>query len=121
RRAAGGHRRAIERAALSGLALNCRIQSNNALSRKDDFYPDPKTTVEDLIAEGDRFACRRTFRGTHRGEIMGLSATGKPVVGVGMSIHRITNGKIAEGRINFDTLGMLQQLGAIPSSEQARA
>jgi steroid delta-isomerase-like uncharacterized protein len=84
-------------------------------------FPDLKTTVEDLVAEGDEVACRWIFRGTHRGEMMGLPATGRQMVGTGMSFHRISNGKIAEGWINFDTLGMLQQLGAIPSPEQAKA
>lgn len=84
-------------------------------------FPDLKTTVEDAIAEGDKVACRWTFRGTHRGEMMGLPPTGKHVVGTGMSIHRIDNGKIVEGWFNFDMLGMLQQLGAIPAPEQAKA
>jgi steroid delta-isomerase-like uncharacterized protein len=84
-------------------------------------FPDLKTTVDDVVAEGDKVACRWTFRGTQRGEMMGIPPTGKQVVGAGMSIQRITNGKIAEGWVNFDTLGMLQQLGAIPAPEGAAA
>ena len=84
-------------------------------------FPDLKTTVDDIVAEGDRVACRWTFRGTQRGEMMGIPPTGKRVLGSGMSIHRIADGKIAEGWFNFDTLGMLQQLGAIPAPGEAAA
>ena len=82
-------------------------------------FPDLKTTVDGIVAEGDMVACRWTFQGTQQGEMMGLPPTGKRVLGSGMSIHRIVGGKIAEGWFNFDTLGMLQQLGAIPSPGEA--
>ncbi len=77
-------------------------------------FPDLRTTVEDLIAGGDKVAACWTFRGTHHGELMGIPPTGKQVTGTGMSITRIANGKMAERWVNFDALGMLQQLGAIP-------
>ena len=70
---------------------------------------------EDEIAEGDKVASRYTFRGTHQGELMGISPTGKQVTVTGMIINRIVNGKSEEGWLNFDALGMLQQLGVIPS------
>jgi predicted ester cyclase len=44
-----------------------------------------------------------------------MPPTGKQVTGSGISIHRIADGKIAEAWVNFDTLGMLQQLGVIPA------
>ena len=58
---------------------------------------------------------RLTFGGTHQGTFQGMPPTGKQVTGSGISIHRIANGKIAEAWVNFDTLGMLQQLGVIPA------
>ena len=81
-------------------------------------FPDLHTTVDDAIAEGDKVATRWTWRGTHKGEVMGIPATGKQVVISGVSIHRIATGKIAEGWINFDALGMMQQLGVIPAPGQ---
>ena len=72
-------------------------------------------TIEDTIAEGDKVAIRWTLRGTHTGAFMGVPATGKQVTFTGVSIYRIANGKIVEDWPNVDWLGLMQQLGAIPS------
>jgi predicted ester cyclase len=77
-------------------------------------FPDLHGTIEDQIAEGDKVVMRMTYRGTHQGELMGIPATGKPVTMTFISINRIAEGKIAEGWVNFDALGMMQQLGVIP-------
>ena len=76
-------------------------------------FPDGRTTVEDSIAEGDRVAYRWTFRGTHRGELMGIPPTERQVTITGITLDRIS-GKIEEEWNHFDQLGMLQQLGATP-------
>ncbi len=78
-------------------------------------FPDLQITPEDMIAEGDKVVMRYGWRGTHKKELMGIPATGKQVTTSGMSILRIANGKIAEQWDSFDNLGMLQQLGVIPS------
>ena len=78
-------------------------------------FPDLHLTAEDIIAEGDRVAVRLTYRGTHRGELMGIPPTGKQGTVTGIQIVRIAGGKIAENWINLDALGMLQQLGVIPA------
>ena len=78
-------------------------------------FPDARFIVEDEIAEGDRVASRYTFRGTHKGDLMGIAPTGKQVTVTGIIINRIANGKSEEGWLNFDALGMLQQLGVIPA------
>jgi steroid delta-isomerase-like uncharacterized protein len=78
-------------------------------------FPDIQFTTEDLIAEGDTVAVRRTFRGTHKGSLMGIPPTGKPVTTTMMTFNRIANGKIVEGWNNVDDLGLLQQLGVIPA------
>ena len=78
-------------------------------------FPDARFTVEDMIAEGDRVAARLTMRGTHSGPLNGIPATGRSVVVSGMSIERIANGRIVEGWNENDALGMLAQLGALPS------
>ena len=77
-------------------------------------FPDGHTTVEDSIAEGDKVAYRWTFRGTHRGELMGIPPTERQVTITGITLDRISGGKIEEEWNNFDQLGTLQQLGAIP-------
>ena len=78
-------------------------------------FPDLHITIEDVIADGDKVMMRWTSRGTHRGVLMGLAPTGKQVEVTGMSIDRFEDGKIAESWSNWDTLGLLRQLGASPA------
>jgi steroid delta-isomerase-like uncharacterized protein len=84
-------------------------------------FPDAQFIVEDLIAEGDKVVYRATLRGTHRGAFMGIAPTGKHVTTTGIGIGRFEEGKIAEGWVSTDVLGLMQQLGAIPQMAQARA
>jgi predicted ester cyclase len=81
-------------------------------------YSDAQITVDDQIAEGDKVASRWTGRGTHDGELMGIAPTGKHVAVAGLTISRVENGRVVEEWTNWDTLGMLQQLGAIPAPAQ---
>jgi steroid delta-isomerase-like uncharacterized protein len=81
-------------------------------------FPDLHLTIEDLIAEGDKVVVRFTARGTHQGDLMGVAPTGKEVTVTGISIVRIAEGKIVEEWENFDALGMMQQIGAVPPPAQ---
>jgi steroid delta-isomerase-like uncharacterized protein len=82
-------------------------------------YSDARITIDDQIAEGDMVATRWTGRGTHDGDLMGIAPTGKQVTVSGLTLSRLSNGKVVEEWTHWDTLGMLQQLGAVP--EMARA
>jgi len=83
-------------------------------------FPDLRMTTEDMVAEGDKVVTRFSAQGTHRGELMGIAPTGKPVAVTGIFILRFANRKFVEEWENFDTLGMMQQLGVIPApAEQA--
>ena len=73
-------------------------------------------TPEEIIAEGDNVAVRFTARGTHRGEFAGAAPTGKPVTVEHVVIYRVANGQIVNYRLYWDTLGFMQQLGAIPAA-----
>jgi predicted ester cyclase len=84
-------------------------------------FPDWHSTFEDLVAEGDRVAERWTGRGTHLGELWGIPPTGKHVEGPGSVFYRIIGGKIVEFRGQFDMMGLMQQLDAIASPQQAGA
>lgn len=81
-------------------------------------FPDFHNAVEDLIAEGDKVVARLTYRGTHQGELFGIAPTGRPVAYAGVAIFRIVAGRIAEGWVMGDTLGLMRQLGAIPETRQ---
>lgn len=83
-----------------------------------DAFPDLRMTVEQAIAEGDLVTIRWTARGTHKGELFGIPPTGKQATVTGITIDRYAGGKIAESWTNWDTLGLLQQIGAVPAAMQ---
>jgi steroid delta-isomerase-like uncharacterized protein len=82
-------------------------------------FPDARITVEQQLVEGNSVATRWTGRGTHEGELMGIEPTGKQVTVSGLTISRLENGKIVEEYQNWDTFGMMQQLGAVPALARA--
>ena len=82
-------------------------------------FPDARITVDEQFAAGDRVASRWTGRGTHQGEIEGISPTGKEVTVTGLTFSRFEGGKVIEEWITWDTLGMLVQLGAVPAPARA--
>jgi len=82
-------------------------------------YPDGRYTIKELIAEGNSVVARWSFRGTHKGELMGMAATGKKVSLTGTSTFVIRDGKIASEWADYDALGQWQQLGVIPPLEKA--
>ena len=81
-------------------------------------FPDLRGTIEDMVAEGDKVASRLRWRGTHQAELMGIPPTGKQGDFTRIAIHRIEGGKVVEGWVNFDAMGMMQQLGVVPSPGQ---
>ncbi len=84
-------------------------------------FPDWHSTVEELVAEGDRVAERWTGRGTHLGELQGVPPTGKRVEAPGSVFYRIVGGKIVEFRGQLDVMSLMQQLGVIPTPQKAGA
>ena len=84
-------------------------------------FPDWHSTFKELVAEGDRVAERWTGRGTHRDELRGIAPTDRRVEVPGSVFYRIVDGKIVEFRGQLDLMGLMQQLGAIPSPQQAEA
>jgi predicted ester cyclase len=81
-------------------------------------FPDVVSTIEDLIAEGDKVVARWRARATHQGEYVGIPPTGKEVEFTGISVYRIEGGKIAESWTVEDELGLLRQIGAVPEPGQ---
>ncbi|MRH87491.1 ester cyclase [Nocardia sp. SYP-A9097] len=77
--------------------------------------PDWHSDIEQLIAEGDLVTERFTARGTQRGELMGVPATGKTLVLTGIQIFRIDGDRIVERWGRLDEVSLLHQLGLIPS------
>jgi steroid delta-isomerase-like uncharacterized protein len=77
--------------------------------------PDLTYTIEDQIAEGDKVVTRYTVSGTHQGEFFGVSPTGKRISMSGVSIDRFEGGKMVEEWPEYDLLGVMRQLEAVPS------
>jgi predicted ester cyclase len=75
--------------------------------------PDVRVIIEQQLAEGDLVATRWTPTGMHRGQFMGVAPSGKQVLVSGTVIDRIAGGKVAEEWIDWDRLGLLEQLGVV--------
>ena len=84
-------------------------------------FPDSRLIFEDLFPYEDRVACRFVVRATHRGELMGVPATGKEIALPGITILRFAGERCVERWSQADFLGLLQQIGAIPAPEAAPA
>jgi steroid delta-isomerase-like uncharacterized protein len=78
-------------------------------------FPDIQWTLEDMVAEGDKVAARFTIRGTHQGPFFGVPPTGKSIVGQSTSFYRLAGGQIVEDHGLPDMLGILRQIGAVPT------
>jgi steroid delta-isomerase-like uncharacterized protein len=81
-------------------------------------FSDSRFEIDQQFEEGDYVITRWTAHGTNDGELMGMAATGKTVVIGGITINRFEDGKVAEAWTNWDTLGMMQQLGVVPQPAQ---
>lgn len=77
-------------------------------------FPQPRLIVHDVLADGDKLACRFQMDAAHQSVFMGLPPTGKTVHVSGIAILRFARGKCVERWNQVDMLGWLQQLGAIP-------
>jgi steroid delta-isomerase-like uncharacterized protein len=95
--------------------------AKKTISMYREAFPDLRFEIGDQIAEGDRVVTRWTGTGTMKGELMGLEPNGKESTVTGIAIDRIENGKIVESWGNWDTLGLMQNIGAIPEQEPAQA
>jgi predicted ester cyclase len=82
-------------------------------------FPDGSMTMDDILTEGEYSVIRMTFRGTHTGEFYGVPASGNPVEVTSIGIDRVQNGKITEGWGELNMLGLMQQIGAIPTPGDA--
>jgi len=89
---------------------------NNVITTCRAAFHGLNVTIDDLVADGDKVTCRFTARGMHNGEFMGLPPTGKAIVMTGIEIFRLQNGKIAELWGEANLMGLMQQLGIVPSS-----
>ena len=81
--------------------------------------PDLTYTVDDQVAEGDKVVTRYTASGTHEGEFFGVAPTGNRIEMTGITIDRFEEGRLIEEWPEYDLLGAMRQVGAIPEPERA--
>jgi steroid delta-isomerase-like uncharacterized protein len=74
--------------------------------------PDLKITIEEIIAEGDKVCVRAMTRGTHKGTLFGIPATGKAMAMPGLTMVTIVDGRLVESWVKNDIMGLMKQLGA---------
>lgn len=80
-------------------------------------FPDFEIRLDEQITTADRVVERWTGHGTHRGELMGIPATGRDIRASGISIHTLDRGRIVETHTVFDSAAMLRQLGVLPGPQ----
>ena len=78
-------------------------------------FPDIQWTLEEMIAEDDKVAARFTMRGTHQGSFFGVPPTGRTIAVQAMNFYRLSGCQFIEERGQPDLLGLLQQIGAMPT------
>jgi steroid delta-isomerase-like uncharacterized protein len=105
-----------------GAGREVRGTPGRTIPRFRTAFPDLHFAIEDIFADGDKVVVRWTAHGTHRGdiEIVGsagtIPPTGKQVTFFGIDIFHIAGDKLVEGWRSWDRLGLLQQLGAVPTA-----
>jgi len=80
-----------------------------------EAFPDLRLAIEQQLAEGEYVTTRWNARGTHQGALLGMAPTGKQATVTGITIDRIVDGRFVESWTNWDTLGLMQQLGVVPA------
>lgn len=103
----------IEHEEFPGLTAN-KEGVRTWLSMMRDAFPDFSVDVDAMVSEGDEVWTQGTMRGTHKGEFMGIPATGKAVEVAVLDRVRFRDGKAVEHWGVTDSLAMMQQLGVIP-------
>jgi predicted ester cyclase len=78
-------------------------------------FPDLQYSIDDDMAEGDLVMTRFSARGTHLGPFLGAAPTGKEISYTGIDVNRVAGGRIVESWVQYDALGLLQQLGLAPA------
>jgi len=118
----GGDLKSADELLSSNLVLHVPLASSPGIQGMNEIisacraaFEHLDVTLDDMVAEGDRVAVRFTARGVHQGAFMGLPATGKSITMTGIEIFCIEDGRVAELWGEANLLGLMQQLGIVPS------
>lgn len=78
----------------------------------EGVFPGYQLNPKEMIAEGDKVVVDAAMTGTHKGELLGISPTGKQVEMPFIIIYRVSGGKIVDHTMVADQAGLMQQLSA---------
>jgi steroid delta-isomerase-like uncharacterized protein len=85
------------------------------IARLNGAFSDMNIEIREQVAEGDLISTRLIWRGVHTGEFQGLPATNREIAVQGISVERVIDDEVVERWFIQDELGMMQQLGVVPS------
>lgn len=115
---------ALDELLSEGFVRHSAATPQSTVTSREDFkafvadnattFPDYKTSIEMMVAEGDKVAVYTTFRGTMDGPMGDIPATGNAVEAPFLAIFRIKDGRIAELWVEWDNVYLLSQLGLFP-------
>lgn len=111
---------ALQGANFSGSSIGPEAYGRQ-VSRFVRGFPDLRFAIEETVVEKDKVVARWNISGTHKGEFMGIAATGKKVSIDGITIHQIVGGTIMDSYSSWDALGVMQQLGVVPAPGQTKS
>jgi steroid delta-isomerase-like uncharacterized protein len=84
-------------------------------------FPDMHVEISDMIAEGDSVAKLWKMQGTFMADFFGIPATNRPVSLSGITVYQLADGKVKECIWGYDSLGLMLQMGVIPSETTVTA
>jgi steroid delta-isomerase-like uncharacterized protein len=82
-------------------------------------FSDLTFTIDEMFSDRDLVCTRWSTAATHDGDLMGTPASGNHITGSGISIDRVVDGKVAESWVQWDNLGLMQQIGAFETAGAA--
>jgi steroid delta-isomerase-like uncharacterized protein len=96
-----------------GAGVNGSVAFKEFATRLRGAFPDIHVRIDQTIEEGDMIAARWTATMTHSGDQLGIAPTGQRVGVTGMSMARLRDGVMVEGWNNWDTMALMEQIGAL--------
>ncbi len=84
-----------------------------------EAFPDLEVTTNLVVADAELVAVNLTARGTHEGTFQGVPPTGRRWAATCSAFYRVADGRIVDFWINWDVLGILEQLGGVRRAETA--
>jgi predicted ester cyclase len=84
-----------------------------------EAFPDLEVISKLVLSNGDLVAVNLVGRGTHQGTFQGVPPTGRRWAATCSAFYRVSDGRIVDSWINWDLLGILEQLGGVRRAETA--